>query len=75
MNKSILCFGMCLFYIAKLAQADGNSCNCANKLAVCAQENLSRDAETDPLKMGKKSGELSLGKHAAGLNYGKKLTS
>ena len=75
MNTSILCFGACLFCIAKLAQADGNNCNCANKLSAYPQENLCRGAETDSLKMGKKSDELSLGKHVDGLNYGKKLAS
>ena len=72
MKKLILCFGISLLGITASAQAEENSCNCSNKLSACPQENLSRGAETQSLKIGKRSDDLASGRQSENLNLGKK---
>ena len=72
MKKLILSISISFLSMFTLAQADENSCNCANKLSACPQDDLMRGAETEVLKLGKKSDDLIHGKASDDLGYGKK---
>jgi hypothetical protein len=72
-KNTILVLGVSLFCLASAVQADeNNSCNCKNKLSACPQESLTRGAETESLKFGKRSDELLPGKLSGDLAFGKR---